>query len=168
MVLAGRGARQMVEKCSIKSLLVVLLNGFHLGSNLGIGTMQVVPPSPPVVYWHHGVRRKLQSNLWRTMTYAQNPDFKELASRVDAVNRTASALAIICLVPGRRKGRCHNRTVEMPVRTTAASDRFAAMHSTGKFQCAAERDLDCFPRGQVFRRAKGSPSGRHKRAKIVS
>ena len=43
----------MVEKCSIKSLPVVLLNGFHLGSNLGIGTMQVVPP---VVYWHHGVR----------------------------------------------------------------------------------------------------------------
>ncbi len=74
-------------------------------------------PLPPVVYWHHGFRGKLQSNLWRTMTYAQNPDFKELASRVEAVNRTASALAIICLVPGRRKGRCHNRTVEIPVRT---------------------------------------------------
>jgi hypothetical protein len=32
------------------------------------------------------------------------------------VNRTATALAIICLVPGRRKGRCHNRTVQITVR----------------------------------------------------
>src|SRR3954453_7373321 len=71
---------------------------------------------PPVVYWHHGVRRKLQSNLWRPITYAQNPDFKELASRCEAVNRTATALAIICLVAGRRKGRCHNRTVQITVR----------------------------------------------------
>ena len=81
----------------------------------GIGTMQVVPP-PPVVYWHQGVRKKLQSNLWRTMTYAQNPDFKELASRVEALNRTATALAIICLLPARRKGRCHNVTVQITVR----------------------------------------------------
>src|SRR3954470_23212494 len=116
MVLAGRGARQMVEKCTIKSLPVLLLNGFHVSFNLGIGTMQVVTPSPLMVYCNHQVRGKLQSNLWRTITYAQNPDLKELASRVEAENRTATALAIICLVPVRRKGRCHNRTVEITVR----------------------------------------------------
>lgn len=115
MVLAGRGARQIVEKCSIKSLPVVLLNAFHLGSDLGIGTMQVVP-LPVLSIGIQGGMKKLQSNLWRTMTYAQNPDFKELASRVEALNRTATALAIICLVPARRKGRCHNVTVQITVR----------------------------------------------------
>ena len=55
------------EKCSIKSLPVVLEMRFHLSFNLGISGMQVVP-LPPMVYCNHQVRGKLKSNLWRTIT----------------------------------------------------------------------------------------------------
>ena len=63
-----------------------------------------VYPLPPVVYWNLRVSENLQSNLWRSISWGQNLDFKDLSSNSESPPYAASALAMICLAACGKQG----------------------------------------------------------------